>query len=146
MWHGCTPLLDDEPGPSGREVSGWLIEGIGELDIESEGYRMSVLATEGTLRVTLAFSGAYSESETEPYRPLGPVVLSMEGVVSIDLNTPGAPDDPLWKRAIRGDSRDDMLRMTWDERGDVLHVRDGGTTLSCHGGTWRWLVDGRVAS
>ncbi|MEU9147309.1 hypothetical protein [Streptomyces sp. NPDC048349] len=142
MWDGCTPVLGAEPDPPRREITGWQIPGIGEMDIESEGYRMSVLPADGTLRVELAFSGAYAESETTPYRQLGPMVLSLDGVLSLGLDTPGAPADPLWKRVLRGDSQDELLRMAWDEKGDVLHVRDGGTTLSFRGGTWRWGAAG----
>lgn len=142
MWDGCTPVLGAEPDPPRREITAWQIPGIGEMDIESEGYRMSVLPTDGTLRVELAFSGAYAESEAAPYRPLGPMVLSLEGVLSLGLDTPGAPADPLWKRVLRGDPQDELLRMAWDEKGDVLHVRDGGTTLSFQGGTWRWRPAG----
>ncbi|MEV6394598.1 hypothetical protein AB0M39_07400 [Streptomyces sp. NPDC051907] len=140
MWHGCTPVLGAELDSPRREISGWQIPGIGELDIESEGYRMSVLPSESTLRVELAFAGAYVESATEPYRSLGPVLLSMEGVLSLSLDTPGAPDGPLWKRVLRADSSNDVLRMAWDEKSDILYVRDGGLTLVCRGGAWRWQV------
>jgi hypothetical protein len=139
MWYGCTPVLDEEPGRSGREISGWLVPGVGELDIESEGFRTSVLPTGETLRVELEFAGAYTESETEPYRALGPVKLSLEGVLSVSLGTPGAPTGPLWKRVLDGDPRDEVLRMEWEEEADVLHVRDAGAALSCRGGTWRWV-------
>ncbi|MCY0949903.1 hypothetical protein OTB16_10300 [Streptomyces sp. H27-S2] len=45
MWDGCTPVLGAEPDPPRREITAWQIPGIGEMDIESEGYRMSVLPT-----------------------------------------------------------------------------------------------------
>ncbi|HEY8985352.1 MAG TPA: hypothetical protein VIU15_37970, partial [Streptomyces sp.] len=91
MWLGCTPVLDDETGPAGREISGWRVPGIGEIDVESEGFRLSVLPTGETLRVELAFAATYAESETEPYRPLGPATLTLDDVRSIALHTPGAP-------------------------------------------------------
>ncbi|MFJ5100501.1 hypothetical protein [Streptomyces sp. NPDC088554] len=137
MWSGCTPILKEEPDPSGREISGWRVPGIGEIDIESAGFRMSVLPTGKTLHMELTFAGAYAESETEPYRPLGPAALSLEGVRSIALDTLGAPAEPLWKQVLRGDPHDEVLWMAWDEENDVLHVRDGGAALSCRGGTWR---------
>ncbi|MFG2735520.1 hypothetical protein ACGFX7_11890 [Streptomyces harbinensis] len=140
MWLGCTPVLGDETGPAGREISGWRVPGIGEIDVESEGFRLSVLPTGETLRVELGFAAAYAESETEPYRPVGPVTLTLDAVRSIALHTPGAPSDPLWKRVLRGDPHDEVLRMTWDEDDDVLHVRDGGVVVSCRGGTWRWAT------
>ncbi|MFD5321209.1 hypothetical protein [Streptomyces sp. NPDC127098] len=141
MWVGCTPVLDDEPGPAGREISGWRVPGVGEIDVESEGFRLSVLPTCETLRVELAFAAAYAESETAPYRPLGPATLTLDDVRSIALHTPGASSDPLWRRVLRGDPQDEVLRMTWDEDDDVLHVRDGGVVVSCRGGTWRWATD-----
>ncbi len=91
MWLGCTPVLGDETGPAGREISGWRVPGMGEIDVESEGFGLSVLPTGETLRVELAFAAAYAESETEPYRPVGPVTLTLDAVRSIALHTPGAP-------------------------------------------------------
>ncbi|MGI3225088.1 hypothetical protein ACRJ4B_15395 [Streptomyces sp. GTA36] len=140
MWEGCTPVLGAEPEPSRREITGWEIPGIGEMDVDSEGYRTSVLPSDGSLRIELAFSDAYVESEAMPYRRLGPVFLILEGVRSLDMETLGAPAGPLWKRLLQGDSQDELLRMAWDENEDVLHVRDGGTALSCRGGTWHWQV------
>jgi hypothetical protein len=90
--------------------------------------------------VELEFAGAYTESETEPYRALGPVKLSLEGVLSVSLGTSGAPTGPLWKRVLDGDPCDEVLRMEWEEGADVLHVRDAGVALSCRGGTWRWVL------
>lgn len=140
MWDGCTPVLGAEPEPPRREITGWELPGIGEMDVESEGYRMSVLPADGSLRIELAFSGAYVESESAPYRPLGPVSLVLEGVRSVGMNTSGAPADPLWKRVLRGDPQDTLLRMAWDRKEDVLHVSDGGTVLTCRGGTWHWQL------
>ena len=51
MWLGCTPVLGDETGPAGREISGWRVPGMGEIDVESEGFRLSVLPTGETLHV-----------------------------------------------------------------------------------------------
>lgn len=145
MWDDCTPVLGAEPDPPRREIIGWELPGIGEMDLESEGYRMSVLPADGSLRIELAFSAAYAESESAPYRPLGPVSLILHGVHSISMDTPGAPADPLWKRVLRGDSQDELLRMAWDEQEDVLYMSDGGTVLTCRGGTWHWQFAGRAA-
>ncbi|MEE1753088.1 hypothetical protein [Streptomyces sp. SP18CS02] len=142
MWHECTPLLDEEPGPAGREITGWRIPGIGEMDIESEGFRLTVEPSGETLRAELAFAGAYAESPTEPYRPLGPMTLVLEEARSLRLLTPGTPAGPLWKRFLRGEPFDEVLRMTWDETEDTLHVRDGGSALVCRGGAWRWETGG----
>ncbi|MET8980106.1 hypothetical protein ABZX85_31335 [Streptomyces sp. NPDC004539] len=49
--------------------------------------------------------------------------------------------DPLWKRVLGGDPRDECLRMAWDEDDDVLHVQDGGIVVSCQGGTWSWATE-----
>ncbi|MCP9956809.1 hypothetical protein [Streptomyces sudanensis] len=145
MWEGCTPLLGTELDPLRHEITGWELPGIGEIDIESEGYRMSVLPADGSLRFELAFSNAYTESASAPYLPLGPVSLVLEAVRYINVETLGAPAEPLWKRVLRGDSHDELLRMVWDERNDVLHVRNGSTVLTCQGGTWHWQLDGEAA-
>ncbi|KAA6210243.1 hypothetical protein [Streptomyces filamentosus] len=140
MWEGCTPVLGTESEPSLREITGWEIPGIGEMDVESEGYRTSVLPSDGSLHVELAFSDAYVESEATPYRRIGPVLLALEDVRSLGVETVGAPTGTLWKRVLQGDPRDELLRMAWDENEDVLYVRGGGTVLSCRGGTWHWQV------
>ncbi|WP_329558405.1 hypothetical protein OG711_04025 [Streptomyces uncialis] len=142
MWQGCTPVLDDEPGHSGREITGWRVPGTGELDIESEGFGLTVSPTGATLRAELSFARAYTESGTEPYRELGPVTLVLEDVTSLALGTPGAPEGPLWKRVLGGDPRDETLRMEWEQRDDILHVRENGIALSARGGNWHWRIDG----
>lgn len=139
MWHECTPLVA-EVGPAGREITGWRIPGLGEMDLESEGFRLAVLPSGETLRAELAFAGAFAESPTEPYRPLGPMTLLLEDVRSLELCAPGASTDSLWKRMVHGASNDEVLRMTWDESQDVLRVRESGSELVCQGGTWRWLT------
>ncbi|MEU8777055.1 hypothetical protein [Streptomyces sp. NPDC048606] len=141
MWEGCTPVLGAEPEPSRREIAGWKVPGIGEMDVESHGFRSTVLPANGSLSVELAFRSTYVESATTPYRPLGPVTLVLDGVRSLDTETPETPSDPLWKRALRGDGGDALLRMSWDQEEDVLYVGDGRTTLRCRGGTWRWRLD-----
>ncbi|MFJ9432435.1 hypothetical protein ACIRQY_22630 [Streptomyces sp. NPDC101490] len=141
MWEGCTPVLGAEPEPSLHEITGWDIPGVGEVDVESQGYRLTVHPSDGSLHVELAFSGTYAESETTPYRRLGPARLVLKSVRSLDTETPGAADGSWWQRVLRGDSRDEILRMTWNQDEDVLHVREGGTLLSCAGGSWRWQLD-----
>ncbi|MET9934915.1 MULTISPECIES: hypothetical protein [unclassified Streptomyces] len=95
------------------------------------------------MRIELAFRDAYAESASAPYRPLGPMSLVLEGVCSVGMETLGAHAESLRKRVLRGDSQDELLRMAWDEKDDVLQVRNGGTVLTCQGGTWRWqLADG----
>jgi hypothetical protein len=142
MWRGCVPVLDEEPVRSGREVRGWRVPGVGELDVESEGFGLTVSPTGTTVRVELAFARGYAESETEPYRALGPVTLVLEDVASVALSTPEAPEVPRWRRALGSDPRDELLRMAWEERDDVLHLRENGVALSCRGGTWRWVIGG----
>ncbi len=141
MWHGCTPILEDEPGPFGREISGWIIPDIGEIDIESEGLRVSVLPRGETLHVELMFSDAFAESPSEPYRPLGAAILSLEGVLSIAVETSGTVAESVWKQALHGKSNDEVLRMTWDKENDVLRIREAGTAIVCQGGSWNWRVD-----
>ncbi|MFJ3606736.1 hypothetical protein ACIPVA_28490 [Streptomyces anulatus] len=111
------------------------------MDIESEGYRTSVWPSNGSLRIELAFSEAYVESEAMPYRRLGPARLVLAGVRSLSMETSGAPASFLWKRLLQGNPHDELLRMSWDEKEDVLHVQDSGTVLSCRGGTWHWQFD-----
>ncbi|MER7761580.1 hypothetical protein [Streptomyces sp. NPDC097619] len=138
MWEGCHPVLGAEPEASWREITGWEVPGVGEIDVDGQGHGLSVLPSDGRLRVELAFPGAYAESDTSPYRKLGPVRLVLEGVRSLRSETPGAPEGPLWKRVLNGHSRDELPRMAWDAGSDVLEVRDGGTVLRCEGGSWRW--------
>ncbi|MFF6787491.1 hypothetical protein ACFY9C_00255 [Streptomyces filamentosus] len=138
MWEGCTPVLGAESELSFREITGWEIPGIGEMDVESEGYRTSVLPSGGSLHIELAFSAAYVESEATPYRRIGPVLLILEDVRSLGMETLRAPRGPLWKRVLQGDPQDELLRMSWDENEDVLYVREDGTVLSCRGGVWHW--------
>ncbi|MFC8293618.1 hypothetical protein ACFUJ0_27245 [Streptomyces sp. NPDC057242] len=140
MWEGCIPVLGAESEPFLREITGWEIPGTGEMDVESEGYRTSVLPSDGSLHIELAFSDAYVESEVMPYRRIGPVLLSLEGVRSLGMETLGASTGPLWKRMLQGDPQDELLRMAWDQNEDVLYVRDGGTVLSCRGGMWHWQI------
>ncbi|WP_240508875.1 hypothetical protein [Streptomyces agglomeratus] len=135
-------MLEEESGPVGREITGWRIPGIGEMDIESEGFRLTVLSSGETVRAEIAFAGGYVESPSEPYRPLGPVTLVLADVFSLQLCTPRAPAGSLWKRVLRGEPYDEVLRMTWDQTQDVLHVRAGGSALVCRGGTWRWRTGG----
>ncbi|MGW4034400.1 hypothetical protein ACWEFL_34760 [Streptomyces sp. NPDC004838] len=140
MWKGCIPVLDEEPVRSGREITGWRVPGVGELDVESEGFGLTVSPSGATVRVELSFARAYTESETEPYRGLGPVTLVLEDVESVELGTQGVPGGPLWKRVLGSDPRDEALRMEWAEADDVLHVRENGIVLSCRGGTWHWAL------
>lgn len=140
MWSGCTPILDELRTSLGREILDGEIPGVaGEVGIEPEGFQLSVLpAGERGVEVGLRFDKAVAESETVEYTPLGPATLRMEQVRSVELPTPGTNLDPLWKRVLHGEERDEVLRMLWDEEKDVLHVRDAGTQLSCRGGVWRW--------
>ncbi|GAA0923770.1 hypothetical protein [Streptomyces thermoalcalitolerans] len=140
MWSGCTPILDDFCVPLVRRVLDWEIPGVaGEVGIESEGFQLSVLpAGEQGVEVRLGFDKVVAESETVKYTPLGPATLRMEQVRSVELSTPGVSFDPLWKRVLHRDERDEPLLMLWDEEKDILHVEDGGTRLSVHGGVWRW--------
>ncbi|MGX2994541.1 hypothetical protein JNUCC64_09620 [Streptomyces sp. JNUCC 64] len=108
--------------------------------MESEGVGLTVTPTGATVRVELAFALAYTESATEPYRPLGPVTLVLEDVESLALDTPGGPRRPGWRRALGRDRPDEVMRMEWDGEEDVLHLRENGLVLSFRGGRWRWVT------